>query len=164
MPQDTIVVGVDDSARSRAALQWAADLARSTGSTLVGVHVLHAPRRPDSSGYSIVADPLYPDPHELEPVCRTRGEVVFGEVSPEPGWMLRFARGPVGHVLVQESSDARMLVVGGRKRTGLMRWLNGSVGQYCLDHAVCPVVGVTLRAGQLLQSTGSRRGPAEAAA
>lgn len=142
MTQDTIVVGVDESPQARAALRWAADTARRSGSRLVGVHVLQWPQARDLYAYTVVADQVYPDPSELEAMYRTPSEHVFAEIDPEPGWTLRFAQGHAGHILVEESRDARMLVLGAREHTGLMRLLNGSTGHYCLSHAVCPLVSV----------------------
>lgn len=157
MGQDTIVVGVADSPQARAALRWAADMARSTGSTLVGVHVLEWPQVGDLYAYSVVADQVFPDPEELEAAYRTPSQQAFAEVDPEPGWTLRFAQGHAGHVLVEESRDARMLVLGSCVHTGLVRLLNGSVGHYCLNHAQCPLVAVPSgRRG----STGTSRGGA----
>jgi nucleotide-binding universal stress UspA family protein len=142
MPTNTIVVGVDESPQARAALAWAADMARLTGSTLVGVHVLAWPQAGDLYAYSVVADQVYPDPDQLEELYRAPSEHVFAAVDPEPGWTLRFAQGHVGHVLVDQSRDARMLVLGAREHTGVMRLLNGSAGHYCLNHVVCPLVAV----------------------
>jgi nucleotide-binding universal stress UspA family protein len=142
MPQDTIVVGVDDSPQARAALAWAADMARLTGSTLVGVHVLAWPQASDLYAYSVVADQVYPDPEQLEAMYRTPSEHLFAEVDPEPGWTLRFAQGHAGHVLVDQARDARMLVLGAREHTGIMRLLNGSTGHYCLSHVACPLVAI----------------------
>lgn len=142
MTRSTIVVGVDESPQARAALRWAAEAARGTGATLRGVHVLEWPQVGDLYAYSVVADQVYPDPQELEEMYRTPSELVFAEIDPRPGWTLRFAQGHAGHVLVEESRDARMLVVGTCEHRGLVRLLNGSTAHYCLNHANCPVVAV----------------------
>jgi len=145
MAQDMIMVGVDDSPQARAALHWAADMARSTGSRLVGLHVLEWPPANELFAYSVVDEEVYTEPSkELEASYRAPSEEVFAEVDPEPGWVLRFAQGRAGHVLVHESRDARMLVLGAREHTGVMRLLNGSTGHYCLNHVVCPLVAVPL--------------------
>lgn len=138
----TIVVGVDDSPQARAAVQWAADQARLSGCTLHGVHVLEWPRADDLFGYAAVADQVLPDPTELEACYRAPSEQVFAEVHPDPGWRLTFAQGHAGHVLVDVARDARMLVLGAREHTGVLRLLNGSTGHYCLNHSVCPLVAV----------------------
>ena len=142
MTRSTIVVGVDESPQARAALRWAAETARGSGATLLGVHVLEWPQASDLYAYSVVADQICPDPAPLEEMYRAPSEHLFAEVDPEPGWTLRFAQGHAGHILVEESKDARMLVLGTREHTGLMRLLNGSTGHYCLNHATCPVVAV----------------------
>lgn len=142
MPQPTIVVGVDDSPATRAALRWAADLARSGGGTLRAVHVLPWPPASEVYACSVMGDPVQLDPVWLEDLQREACRATFEEVTPEPGWTLAFVRGHVGRTLVQESHDARMLVLGTRAHRGLPRVLHGSVGHYCLDHACCPVVAV----------------------
>jgi len=147
MDPDTIMVGVDDSPQARAALRWAADMARSTGSRLVGLHVLEWPPSKELFAYSVVDEGVYPDPaKEIEAVYRVPSEKVFAEVDPEPGWVLKFGQGRAGHVLVHESRHARMLVLGAREHTGVMRLLNGSTGHYCLNHVQCPLVAVPLPA------------------
>ncbi len=67
---------------------------------------------------------------------------MFDAVSPRPEWILQFASGNTGEVLVRQSKDARLLVVGTREHVGLGRLLTGSVSHYILSHAGCPVVAV----------------------
>jgi nucleotide-binding universal stress UspA family protein len=43
-------------------------------------------------------------------------------------------------VLVDAAEGADLLVVGSRGHGGLAEALLGSVGQYCVHHAECPVV------------------------
>jgi nucleotide-binding universal stress UspA family protein len=43
-------------------------------------------------------------------------------------------------VLVDAAEGAELLVVGSRGHGGLAEALLGSVGQYCVHHAPCPVV------------------------
>lgn len=119
MPQPTIVVGVDDSPATRAALRWAADLARSSGGTLRAVHVLPWPGASEVYACSVLGDPVQLDPVWLEDLDREACRAAFDEVAPEPGWTLGFLHGHVGRVLVQESREARVLVLGAREhRTG----------------------------------------------
>ncbi|SEQ81751.1 universal stress protein [Microlunatus flavus] len=148
MEQGTIVVGVDDSRQARAALAWAAAQARSTGCALHGIHVLEWPRANDLYGYSVGADQVLPDAADLESCYRVPSQEVFAEVDPEPGWTLTFAEGHAGHVLVDASRDARMLVLGACEHTGVMRLLNGSTGHYCLNHVECPLVAVPCGSSQ----------------
>jgi nucleotide-binding universal stress UspA family protein len=125
MPATEIVVGLDDSPSARAALRWAARHARITRSVLRAVHV--------------DVTHLYGD---FEAAHRPSITAVFDEIQPPADWPLQFASGDVGHVLVRESQDSQMLVVGTREHVGLGRVLAGSISHYCLNHAVCPVVAV----------------------
>ena len=142
MTQDTIVVGVDESPQARTALRWAAELARSSGSRLVGLHVLHWPKAEELYAYGVMADRVFGPDDQLDAFYRAPSEAAFAAVDPEPGWELRFAEGHAGRVLVQESRDARMLVLGTREHTGVLRLLVGSTGHYCLNHVRCPLVAV----------------------
>ncbi len=63
--------------------------------------------------------------HDLEPSVGTKGEQRHG-----------FA----GHVLVEISHGAALLVVGTRGRSELTDLLIGSVSEYCVHHASCPTV------------------------
>ena len=153
----TIVVGVDDTPAARNALRWAADLARATGSPLLGLHVLPWPPPGDLYGYSVLAEELYPDPPLDDDAYRLPSRLAFAEVEPEPGWALEFAQGHAGHLLVEQSRDARMLVLGAREHTGVLRLLNSSVAHHCLGHAGCPVV--TVPCPSLRHRTAAGRGP-----
>jgi len=52
----------------------------------------------------------------------------------------RVVEGQAGPVLVEAAEGADLLVVGNRGHGGLAEALLGSVGQYCVRHASCPVV------------------------
>jgi nucleotide-binding universal stress UspA family protein len=142
MTAKEIVVGIDDSPSAGAAIRWAADYARSTGSTLRAVHVIKLPDEHDMYAYPVVADYLYADTSQLEERYRVPSTRVFQGVHPEPDWSLQFAQGHPGRILVGESKQAQALVLGAREHRGLERLLVGSVGHYCLSHAFCPVVSV----------------------
>lgn len=67
---------------------------------------------------------------------------MFDDISPRPEWLIEFATGEPGPVLIKESSDAQLLVVGTHEHVGLGRLLVGSISHYCLSRASCPVVAV----------------------
>jgi nucleotide-binding universal stress UspA family protein len=137
-----IVVGLDDSPSSKAGLQWAAEQAKSTGAVLRAVHALGRPL-----GFAAPDIPLTVEPTELTPeeppgTRRNAITTMFEAVSPHRDWVLEFVSGYPGEVLVRQSKDAQLLVVGTREHVGLGRLLAGSVSHYCLSHAACPVVAV----------------------
>ena len=72
---------------------------------------------------------------------------VFDDISPRPDWLIQFATGEPGPVLVRQSHDSQLLVVGTREHVGLGRLLTGSISHYCLSHASCPVVCVPAELG-----------------
>jgi nucleotide-binding universal stress UspA family protein len=92
--------------------------------------------------YPVVADYTYRDTHEVEDAQRLPSMRIFDELQPEPNWTLQFAQGHAGRIMVGESKNAQLLVLGAREHRGLQRLLVGSVGHYCFSHAFCPVVSV----------------------
>ena len=140
--KNEIVVGLDDSPSGQAALDWAAEHARSVGAVLRAVHVLDWPYGLSSAGFPAPANFMELGREEIEDSYRRAITAVFEAVSPASDWTLQFASGDTGQVLVQQSKDARLLVVGTREHVGLGRLLTGSVSHHCLSHAVCPVVAV----------------------
>ena len=140
--RNEIVVGLDDSPSSKAALSWAAEQAQNVGAVLRAVHALDWPRGLSDAGFPAPADFMDVSREELEDSYRQAITAVFDAASPHPDWILQFASGNAGQVLVRQSKDARLLVVGTREHVGLGRLVSGSVSHYCLSHAACPVVAV----------------------
>ena len=143
MTNGAVVVGLDESSSGRAALEWAAGYARLTGRVLRAVHVLDWPYGLDeadvvsgrSTGRILTHD-------EIEALYRWRITRLFDELRPKPDWLMQFAQGEVGPVLVHQAERAALLVVGTREHVGLGRFLSGSVSHYCLSHSLCPIVAV----------------------
>jgi nucleotide-binding universal stress UspA family protein len=140
--RNEIVVGLDDSPSSKAALSWAAEQAKSVGAVLRAVHVLDWPYGLSSAGFTAPVNVKDLSRDELQNAYRQAITAVFDAISPRPDWILRFATGDTGPVLVRESKDVRLLVVGTGEHVGLGRLVSGSVSHFCLSHAVCPVVAV----------------------
>jgi nucleotide-binding universal stress UspA family protein len=137
-----IVVGLDDSAPSRAALAWAATQAGATKAVLRAIHVLEWPNGLSRAGFPRPLDLMNVSADELEASYRHAITAIFDGVSPRADWLLQFASGDPGQVLVRQAAKADLLVVGTREHTGVRRLVNGSVSHYCLSHATCPVVAV----------------------
>jgi nucleotide-binding universal stress UspA family protein len=142
MTRNEIVVGLDDSPSGKAALSWAAEQAIRTHTVLRAVHVLDWPygakdtASPSSRGRRNLT---FEEAQEAYVASITK---VFDDIAPRPDWLIQFAKGEPGPVLVRQSRDAQLLVVGTREHVGVGRLLVGSISHYCLSHAVCPVVAV----------------------
>ena len=137
-----VVVAINDSDASRAALAWAADYARKTSTHLQAVHVLQyefgVPMAWVSGAMSV---PRTVSASAIDVVKRQMG-TMFDEALPEPGWTFRFLGGQVGHSIVEHARDASLLVIGTGAHRGLERLLAGSVSHYCLTHAHTAIVAV----------------------
>jgi hypothetical protein len=89
----------------------------------------------------------------VEEAYRNTVTAMWEMVQPESSWRLAFYNaGDPGRVLVAESADAVLLVIGTREHVGWGRILNGSISHYCLSHAVCPVVAVPPAATRVYES------------
>jgi nucleotide-binding universal stress UspA family protein len=135
-----IVVGVDGSAGSMAALAWAVDEARAHDATLACV-VAWEPPVVYGSGFAPV--PSLPPDGAYEDAARSQLDGVLGRVlgTEEPPELERLVvEGPPGEVLLAAAAGADLLVVGSRGHGSLVGMLLGSVSQHCVHHAHCPVV------------------------
>jgi nucleotide-binding universal stress UspA family protein len=141
MITNCIIVGLDDSAASRAAHRWAAAYAHATGKDLCAVHVLDWPIGLNASAVRPGTRLYVPKQEVAEPYRRGIHRVLDHTCSPQ-GSVLRFAQGDVGDILVRLSTHADLLVVGTREPIRGRRYLAGSVSHYCISDASCPVVTV----------------------
>ena len=136
-----IVVGVDGSAGSRRALTWAAAEAASHGSDLVVVNVWEHTLLPPAGSVS-VSEHYVPDPSQ-----RTADDllqVIKEELGEEPPVLVQplVKQGRPAKVLIEESAEADMLVVGPRGHGGFAGLVLGSVSQHVAAYAKCPVTVV----------------------
>jgi len=133
-----IVVGVDGSAPSKAALAWAVRQARLTGAT---VEAIIAWEYPATYGYPMPAIPEadynYAD-IAADVLAKTIAEVC-GQDEPVK-ISSRVVQENAAQALLDASAGAELLVVGSRGHGGFVEALLGSVGQHCVHHATCPVV------------------------
>lgn len=136
-----IVVGVDGSPGSYAALRWAAGQAQQVGGMIDAVYVLEpiVPLDFTGAGYIAVA--------QLDTrALHASGQALLHRVLTEVGVSASVSVHPVvvehaspGQALVRAAANASMLVVGAHHHHGLGLLL-GSTGANCVRKATCPVV------------------------
>lgn len=131
-----IVVGVDGSASSAVALEWAAHQAELTGDTLDAVT---AWQWPQSYGYPM---PIPSDFHPAAEGTKVLDTAIEQIRKAYPDVEVRTAvvEGYAAQVLVEASKGADLLVVGNRGHGELTGVLLGSVSEHCVTHAHCPVL------------------------
>ena len=130
-----IVVGVDGSVASKAALEWAV---RQAGLTGAAVDAVIAWEFPAITGYPVqVSDVDWEDlARQIITDAIAEARAAAGQVQVRSKVM----KGNAAQVLLDESAGAELLVVGSRGHGGFTEALLGSVGQHCVHHAKCPVV------------------------
>ena len=134
----SIVVGVDGSDESRAALRWALDEGRLRGARVRAIYAWPFPPMATSWGY---VGPAEIDLDALQREADERLDSVIAEAKSEGVDVEQAAvQGSAAQVLVEAAADADLLVVGSRGHGGFAGLLLGSVSQQCAHHAPCPVV------------------------
>ena len=146
MTTNEVVVGFDLSPSSRAALEWAAQQARSTGWTLRALHVLDWASVDNMYAMPVIEDRVYGEDDVIDAGYRRRLDEAFARIGPDEGWSLQHGQGHAGRLLVDQSRNAQLLVVGSHEHVGFERILVGSASHYCVSHAKCPVVVVPISA------------------
>jgi nucleotide-binding universal stress UspA family protein len=133
-----IVVGVDGSESSRAALRFALAEARQRGTSVRAVGVWHVPVTAYGSAF---VPPNLILQEDLETAARDGlqraiADAAAGDVEVETA----VKEGQPADVLLKEAQTAELLVVGSRGLGGFRGLLLGSVSQQCAHHAPCPLV------------------------
>ena len=136
-----VVVGVDGSSISEAALVFAVETAARRGAPLLAVHV----------GRDGPVDPAWAPIFDWDAVEQEETAVLAERLA---GWGEKYsdleivrlvARGIPARVLVEQSERAQLVVVGSHGRGSLGRLVLGSVGHALLHRAHCPVAIVRPR-------------------
>ena len=132
-----IVVGVDGSPHSDAALRWSVDEAEARNGEVMAVFAWQMP---------FLSFPGAFDRDELEQASK---EFIVDNVSrvmktPPVPLLTLVAEGDPAAALIEASKGANLLVVGTRGRSPWSGLLLGSVSQRCAAAAPCPVVLVKL--------------------
>ncbi|HTU74073.1 MAG TPA: universal stress protein [Trebonia sp.] len=131
-----IVVGVDGSESSKAALRWAIRQAKLTDAR---VDAVMAWRYPSAYGLAAMAGSEV----DLEGSARKDLIEILNEVSalePDVPVQPMVTEGHAAEVLVRAASGADLLVVGSRGHGAFTSTMIGSVSINCVLHARCPVL------------------------
>ncbi|MFE5977579.1 universal stress protein [Streptomyces sp. NPDC056460] len=156
-PNGPVLLAVDGSADSGAAVDFAFAEAAARGVELRAVHAW----TPTSGPADLT--PLFHGTEEIRGEERRvldQALAAAGANRPELPVERRLVRGRPGPVLLAESADAQLLVMGARGRGGFAGLLLGSVSQAMLHHAECPVAVV--REGTVeREGTAERQGTVE---
>ncbi|MFD0272885.1 universal stress protein [Kitasatospora sp. NPDC127111] len=139
-PDGRIVVGVDGSPLSAAAVRWAARLAAASDSPLEAVTVWEFP--PLHGEHGLVPPAL--DGFEPERcAARILDETLAAALSATaPAVRRHLKAGPPGPALVTAAEGAAALVLGSRGRAAPPGAPLGTTTHYCVHHAPCTVIVV----------------------
>lgn len=149
LPFRTILAPVDFSLCASGALDYAANLARASGATLVIHHAtelpagLHGSERIQPSGASL-------EPVRVDDYARDSARVHLAREAARLGEDLRVVtRADIGPIVptilaAAEEVGADLIVIGTHGRTGLRRGLLGSVAERVVRGARCPVLTVRI--------------------
>ena len=133
-----IVVGIDGSEDARRALAWALEEARLRG---CAVEAIIAYEVPISSSIPLLTPMIPPElfrEYAEGAVEKAVRSMVGSDTEAVP--VAKFAvAGHPGHVLIDAAAGAELLVVGARGNGGFLGLRLGSVSNYCVHHAPCPV-------------------------
>jgi nucleotide-binding universal stress UspA family protein len=138
---NVIVVGVDHSPGAKAALVFAEEEARLRGASLRAVHAWQYGYI-GYTGFEGGTPLLGGDINDLRAAAEAALEASVRDALPDSDVEIerRAIQGVPASVLIDESRDADLLVVGSRGHGGFAQLLLGSVSQQCAHHSECPVV------------------------
>ncbi len=128
-----IVVGVDGSPHSEAALRWSLDEAQARGGSVTALLCWQMP---------FLSIPGTFDREELERSYKKYVNEIVSAVAPSPlvPLLTLVAEGDPAESLIIAAKDAELLAVGTRGRSPFAGLVLGSVSQRCAAAATCPVV------------------------
>ena len=138
--QQVVVVGVDGSPESVAALSWAGRYGAATGAVVWALHIWHYPTAgglpPGITPESVTDEVKANQRKELDEAIAKANLDPSAQVESKIGY------GHPAQVLIEESKNVDLIVVGHRGRGGFTGMLTGSVSMQVVNHAACPVVVV----------------------
>jgi nucleotide-binding universal stress UspA family protein len=135
-----VVVGVDGSGPSIAALSWAGRYGAATGAVVWALQIWHYPT--SAALPPGVAPPQVSD--EVKAHQRKELDEAMAKANLDPAAQVesRIAYGHPAQVLIEESKNVDLIVVGHKGHGGFTGMLTGSVSLQVVHHAECPVVVV----------------------
>lgn len=140
LPDHRIVVGIDGSEPSKAALAWAVRQAELTRATVEAVIAWHYP-------IAFAGAPFVPIGSQMDvDFAGAAAQMLSTAISDtvDPAGPVKVSstvrEGNAPQILLDAADGAEMLVVGSRGHGGFAGALLGSVSQHCVHHARCPVV------------------------
>ena len=134
-----IVVGIDSSKPSAAALNWAVQEAKLRGAILDIVVTWDYP-------VIATAEPMLvptPDRDALVHSAESTAHLMIADAHLDDAginYTIHTPEGRPGEELVTIAADADLLVVGSHGSGPLKELILGSVSSYCTHHSTCPVV------------------------
>ncbi len=135
--QNAILVGVDDSEGSRAAIQWGARAAKGSGCPLVFVQAYADLVHPPVRGFIAPEKELRSAAEEIV----DRAEAYLASMGWDGGDVERIVQsGPPETLLRDHAENARMVVVGRRGYGGFRDMLIGSTAYRIAEHSELPIV------------------------
>jgi len=135
----TIVVGIDGSPLSLAALDFAFEMADRRGWSVRAVHAWEVP------AYDVIAAPSGPPPFDVEELeaaeQRAFAESLAGQRERHPSVTVEevVTKGQSARAILEASKDAALIALGTRGRGEFLGALLGSVSQGVLHRAKVPV-------------------------
>ena len=133
-----IVVGVDGSDESVAALRWAAEHAEAVGARIRAVTAFTAPAARTGSALGYVED------FEVaEAIAATHAGQALDRAGIAQPIERLVAAGPADEVIARHASDASLIVLGTRDTSRWHSRLRGSLTNRLSGRAPCPVVSVS---------------------
>jgi len=139
MAHNVIVVGVDGSEASKAALRWTVDEARLRHARVQAVHAWWIIPMLEPGG-QLAHDALDWGEEEATERVRTFVAETVGAQTEVEITPVAVQGEQASAVLVDAAKDADLLVVGSRGAGGFSGLLLGSISQQCAHHAPCPIV------------------------
>jgi nucleotide-binding universal stress UspA family protein len=137
--QELVVVGVDGSAESVAALAWATRYASASGARVRALLAWHYPG-------AVGGPPIERAPESVRDQTEQHEQATLDEAVAKAGQPAgvetSIGYGHPAQVLIDASKEADLLVVGSHGHQAFTGMLLGSVSLHCVTGAFCPVVVV----------------------